>query len=333
MAMPERKKSRLWLWLLLTPLLLFGMLVLGLGALGSMASRGASSAGMQSMIHETRVARGSGGDVVHIDLEGVITAMGGGSSPSMTDWLEAQIAKAAADPNVVAIVVRVSSPGGEVTASDRIHNAIQKADRVKPVVAYLDTIAASGGYYAACGSRHIIAHPTSLTGSIGVIMQSINYQGLLDKVGLRFETFKSGAFKDMLSGSREATAEEKAYVQELVAETYDRFLTVVSEGREIPLDILRASTRADGRIFSGRDALEGGMADSNGFLEDAYAKARELADAPDAGVTRYRVRRSLLGALSMLSEAEASPPAIEVRLTPDLLPALQPGVPYFLYLP
>jgi len=287
---------------------------------------------MQSLIHETRVTRGSGGEIAHIDLEGVISSMSG-SSPSMVDWLEAQLAKAAADPKIVAIVVRISSPGGEVTASDRIHNAIQKADQRKPVVAYLDTIAASGGYYAACGARRIVAHPTSLTGSIGVIMQSINYEGLLDKVGLRFETFKSGAFKDMLSGSREATAEERAYVQSLVAETYDRFLTVVSEGRDIPIDDLRASPRTDGRIFSGRHALETGMADANGFLEDAYAAARELANTPNAGVIRYRPRRSLLGALSLLGESAATPPAVEVRLTPDLLPSLQPGVPYYLYLP
>lgn len=286
-------------------------------------------------IQEKTIVRGSTDRVVHIDLEGVITGAERGGGTSMVDDLQGQLKKALGDNKVKAIVIRINSPGGEVTASDRLHHLIQEANKVKPVVAYMDTIAASGGYYAACGARKIMAHPTTLTGSIGVIIAGINYSELLDKVGVSMESYKSGKFKDMLSGARPATDEERAYVNAMVRETYERFLEVVSASRGKPVDELRDSEVADGRIYSGRVAKEKGMVDATGFIEEAYAEAMNLAGIANATVIRYRPQFGLFSALGLMSTeaAKSSPARVELDVSNRLLPRLNPGVPYYLHLP
>lgn len=286
-------------------------------------------------IEEKTIVRGATERIVHIDLEGVITSATRGGGRSMVEDFQSQLRKAVADSKVKAIVIRINSPGGEVTASDRLHHLIQEAGKMKPVVAYMDTIAASGGYYAACGAGKIMAHPTTLTGSIGVIIAGIDYSELLGKVGVSMESYKSGKFKDMLSGARPATEEEKAYVNAMVRETYERFLEVVSASRGKPVDQLRDSEVADGRIYSGKDALAKGMVDANGFIEDAYAEAMKLGGITGATVVRYRPQFGLFSALGLMStEAGKSGTArVELDVSNRLLPRLQPGVPYYLHLP
>src|SRR5262249_4295077 len=149
----------------------------------------------------------------------------------------AQLKRAEEDDRVKAVILKVDSPGGEVMAADQIHNEIaqfQTRSR-KPVVASMGSLAASGGYYISAPCRWIIANELSITGSIGVIMSSWNYRGLMDKVGVLTQTYKSGKYKDMLSGSREPdsiTPEEKRMVQKLIDETFAKFKQVVSDGRE-----------------------------------------------------------------------------------------------------
>ena len=304
-------------------------LVLMIVAVASALKGGGTMGNETRQVTEQTIRRGGSDRVAQIDLEGVITGSGGRSGGSMVDQFARRLNAAVEDDSVKAIVVRIKSPGGEVTASDRLHQLIQRADERKPVVAYMDTIAASGGYYAACGTRHLMAHPTTFTGSIGVIMQSVKYGDLLEKVGVSMETYKSGEMKDLLSGNRETRPDEVVLVNELIGETYDRFLEVVAGNRGVEAASLRGSPFTDGRIFSGRQGLEGGFLDSNGFIEDAYDKAAELAGVSNPTVIRYQTRPNLLDLFDPFAESRSG--RLEIDLSERLLPKLQSGVPLYLH--
>jgi protease-4 len=182
----------------------------------------------------------------------------------------------AEDPAIRAVVVRVQSPGGVVGPTQEIHDAIRRArDRGKPVVASLGAIAASGGYYLAVAADRIVANPGTLTGSIGVLMQLAEVEGLLKKVGVHFEVIKAGRHKDIGNFARPMTTEERAILQALLDDIYDQFVNAVVEGRHLP----RAAVLelADGRVYSGRRAKELGLVDELGGLEDAVRAAGVLA--------------------------------------------------------
>ena len=277
----------------------------------------------------------TGPKIAHIDLEGMITSASTStfgltsSGESMVDRIKKQLDKAVENEEVKAIVLRINSPGGEVTASDTIYHAIQEANARKPVVVYMDSVAASGGYYAACGASEILANETTMTGSIGVIISTINYRELFGKVGLESQVFKSGKFKDLLSGGREMRPEEAELVQGMIMETYDKFVGIVAEAREIPVPKLKKDI-ADGRIFSGAKAKEVGLVDETGYIEDAYDRARELGKAPNAEVWRLNQSVSLLDALGMAQAQARTPERVEIDLSDRLLPRLQPGMVYLL---
>lgn len=287
-------------------------------------------------LREKLVSKGQGslpGKIVHLDLEGVISSMSTGglleeALPSV-DGIKQALQQAVADDEVKAIVLRVNSPGGEVTASDIIYNAVKKAAAKKPLVVYMDSVAASGGYYVACGATKVIASETTLTASIGVIMESMNYHELFGKVGLASQTFTSGAFKDTLSGARPMRDDEKIYVQALVNEMYDRFLGIVSEARKVPKDLLR-NTVADGRVVTGRQALAAKLVDQIGYIEDAYALAKELGKAPEATVVKYHSAPTFLDILGVSAHGAKAPAKIELDLTGGAHTKLQPGVMYYL---
>jgi len=271
--------------------------------------------------------------IVHLDLEGIISSMSAHGfleqALPTVDGIKRALAQAVADDEVKAIVLRVNSPGGEVTASDIIYNAVKKAATQKPVVVYMDSVAASGGYYVACGATKVIASETTLTASIGVIMESMNYHELFGKVGLGSQTFTSGAFKDTLSGARPMREDEKVYVQALVDEMYDRFLGIVSEARKVPKEVLR-KTVADGRVVTGRQALDAKLVDQIGYIEDAYALAKELGKAPEASVVKYHSAPTFLDALGVSAHHFQAPAKIELDLTGGAITKLQPGMMYYL---
>ncbi|MCB1231369.1 MAG: signal peptide peptidase SppA [Verrucomicrobiae bacterium] len=274
-----------------------------------------------------------GPKIAHIDLEGLITSAGdfgfGGSGVSMVERLKAELKQAIEEDEVKAIVLRINSPGGEVTASDTIYHAIQEANAKKPVVVFMDSVAASGGYYAACGASEIFANETTMTGSIGVIISTISYHQLLEKVGVEAQVFKSGQFKDLLSGTREMRPDEAELVQSMVMETYDKFVGIVAAAREIPEAKLRDGI-ADGRIFSGAKAKEIGLVDSTGYLEDAYARARELGKSPEAKVWKIRSPVSVFEALGMVKSPASPQNRIEIDFADRIVPRLQPGMVYLL---
>ena len=204
----------------------------------------------------------------------------------MVDDMRAALQQSSDDSRVKAIVLEIDSPGGEVTASDAIYSAVVKARDRKPVVVYMESLAASGGYYVSCGGKFLMANETTITGSIGVIIQTLNYEQLFNKVGLASVVFKSGKFKDMLNGARPITPEERELVQNFIMKTYDKFLGIVAKERKLPADLLR-NTIADGRILSGKEAFENRLIDGLGELDDAFGKAKELGNAPDAKVVKY----------------------------------------------
>ena len=243
--------------------------------------------------------------VVQIDLTGVISNDSLGGGESLVTRTKRALTQAVDDPAIKAIVLRIESPGGEVTASDTIYHAVQQANARKPVVVFMDSIAASGGYYIACGARKIVANPVTWTGSIGVVVQTL--------------------------GHRELTPEEESYLQSIVNQTYERFVSIVASARSISPEQLKASV-ADGRILTGAEALTQKLVDRNGYLEDAFQLAREEAGLKDAAVIHYSPPSSLLSDLGILSSLSSSPipSRIELDISDRILPRLQPGRVYLL---
>jgi protease-4 len=274
-----------------------------------------------------RGARGSFDKIAVITMRGLISSsLPGSVTDSMVDDMRAALQQARDDSRVKAIVLEIDSPGGEVTASDAIYSALVKTRARKPVVVYMDSLAASGGYYVSCGGKFLMANETTITGSIGVIIQTLNYEQLFNKVGLASVVFKSGKFKDMLNGARPITPDERELVQNFIMKTYDKFLGIVAKERNLPADLLR-NTIADGRILSGKEALEHKLIDGLGELDDAYYKAKELSNAPDAKVVKYGPPFSLTRFLRIFGESESK---IELQLPKQLLPQLESGRAYFL---
>ena len=272
-------------------------------------------------------ARASTDKIAIITMRGLISSsIPGNVSDSMVDDLRAALQQARDDSRVKAIVLEIDSPGGEVTASDEIYSAVVKTRARKPVVVYMDSLAASGGYYVSCGGRFLMANETTITGSIGVIIQTLNYEQLLNKIGLASVVFKSGKFKDMLNGARPITPEERELVQNFIMSTYDKFLGIVAKERNLPADLLRNSI-ADGRILSGKEALQNKLIDGLGELDDAFTKAKQLANAPDAKVVKYGPPFSLGRFLRLFGESESK---IELQLPKQLVPQLESGRAYFL---
>ena len=272
--------------------------------------------------------RGSDDKIAVITLRGMISSsLPGNVGDSMVDDMRLALQQARDDENVRAVVLEIDSPGGEVTASDTIYNWVVKTRQKKPVVVYMDSLAASGGYYVACGGKYLMANETTITGSIGVIIQTLNYEQLFNKIGLASVVFKSGKFKDMLNGARPVTPEEREFVQSFVMKTYDKFLGIVAQERRLAPDLLR-NTVADGRILSGKDALDNKLIDGVGQIEDAYAKAGELGNAPRATVVRYGPPFTFGRFLRAFGSANSS--KIELSLPRQLLPQLETGRAYFL---
>ena len=178
------------------------------------------------------------------------------------------------DPSVKAIVVRIDSPGGSVAPVQEIYSELEKLE--KPIVASMGGSAASGGYYVACAADTIIANPGTLTGSIGVIMQFTRMKGLYDKVGLEHQVIKSGQFKDTGSPFRTLTEEEQAVLQATVDDVYNQFVDTIAEARSNVLTRAEVVELADGRIFSGKQALDSKLLDQLGNLPDAIKIAGEL---------------------------------------------------------
>jgi protease IV len=189
--------------------------------------------------------------------------------------------------DVKAIILQVNSPGGGVVESAEIHDKIKEIQKEakKPVYVSMGSMAASGGYYVSAPADKIFASPETLTGSLGVIMQGINYSGLAEKYGVDFVTIKSGPYKDIMSPTREMTEEERKILQSMINNSYEGFVKVISEGRGMPVEAVKKI--ADGRIYDGRQAKELNLIDGFGYLDDVIEKVRKDKKLGDAQVVKY----------------------------------------------
>jgi len=297
---------------------------------------------------------GSHNKIAVITVDGIITShLANMAGNNMVDIIKAQLDRAADDDRVKAVILKIDSPGGEVMASDEIYKAIQDFQtsdpaehgkpgrKGKPVICSMGSLAASGGYYIAAPCRWIVANELTLTGSIGVIMHGWNYRGLMDKVGVAPMTYKSCKFKDMLSPDRstnEIPAEEHALVQALIDETYGKFTNVVGIGRYDAHVLNKKEGRpladnwadfADGRVVSGKRALEIGFVDQLGDFDDAVKKTESIANIHGANLIEYRERYDLANFLSMFGQ---SGQAHDIKLDLGLdIPKLRAGGMYFLW--
>jgi len=179
------------------------------------------------------------------------------------------------DPSIKAIIMRIDSPGGAVAPSQEIYEEVRKAVTKKKIVVSMGSVAASGGYYIAAPATRIVANPGTLTGSIGVIMEIPNFSGLMNKLGIKSEVVKSGRHKDIASVFRGIKKEDREILQNVLDNVHDQFILAVAEGRKM----LREDVRkiADGRIFTGEQALKVGLIDEIGNLEDAVKVAGKLS--------------------------------------------------------
>ena len=197
------------------------------------------------------------------------------------------------DPEVKAIILEVDSPGGGITPTDEVYHELmtfKKSDEERKVVVFVRDLAASGGYYVAMAGDWLIAQPTTVVGSIGVIMQTLNWKGLSDRIGISDTTIKSGDNKDLLNPFNETDPEQVKMLQEMVDRMHNRFKSIVAEGRNI--DVEHLNKLADGRIFSADQALELNLVDQIGYWDDAVNKTAELLGVHSVKVIRYYQKQS-----------------------------------------
>jgi protease-4 len=281
-----------------------------------------------------KTVEGTGGDkILIVNVTGIITDT---KEPGLFDRddnllarIKEELTLAAQDEHIKALVVRINSPGGTVTASDVIyHEIVTFKDRRKiPVVAVIMDVGASGGYYIAAGADKIVAHPTSVTGSVGVIMLRVSAEGLLQKIGVDASAIKSGAKKDIGSPFRPMTEEERAIFQSMINSFFSRFVEVVSKGRSLAPD--RMKVVADGRVLTGPQALDLGLVDKIGYLDDGIVMAKTMAGLKEARVVMYARQEAYKNNIYSLAEGTDNLAAL-ARL--DLMSLVRGGGPQFMYL-
>ncbi len=280
-ASAGRKRRAVWLWV-----------VGGLAALAVTWSAAACAlVGLSS--GQVGGSLALGGDAVAlIPLEGTIGAAGLTAGPAIDSAeIVRYVEQAEANRRIKAIVVYINSPGGTVVASAVMYRALREAE--KPVVVVMGDVAASGGYYVACGADRVIAHPATITGSIGVYGQLVNAADLLDTLGVEGIIVRGGNSKAIGNWFEHPTEEQLAIEQGIVDELHDLFIRAVAEGRE--MDEARVRELADGRPYTGQQALALGLVDSLGGMSDAIAAAAELAEIEgEPDIVEYRRAASLL---------------------------------------
>jgi protease-4 len=296
---PKRRSTTgLWIAVSLLGIGLAASLLLNLGLLAGLVASigGSSSSSFAEDEYPKLTERWSFGDgdvkAVRIALNGVImressSGLFGPARDKIGDVLQ-QIRAAANDPHVKAIIMEVNSPGGAVTPSDEIYAALMNfkaSKKGRTVVVHMSDLAASGGYYVAAAGDWLIAEPTTVLGSIGVIMQAMNWKTLSEKIGLSAVTIKSGDNKDLLNPFNEVKPAQVALLQNLIDKMYDRFSGLVATSRNIDAEQLR--TLADGRVFTADEALQHGLIDEVGYWDAAVRRVAKLLDEPSVKVVRY----------------------------------------------
>jgi protease-4 len=266
-------KSTKWFLIIFTILIVigFGSLMLLYGIVSSFGER------------TEVVTTGSGSKIGVVELQGVITS---------SEDVVRQLKKYREDRSIKAILLRVDSPGGGVVASQEMYEEVKKARAEKPVVVSMGALAASGGYYVSCGASRLVANRGTLTGSIGVISEFLQLQAALDKLGVSVKTIKSGKLKDSGSITRKMTVEDEQYFQQLMDNVHRQFIEVVETERH--MDHNEVVKIADGRVFTGEQAVNNGLVDTLGTFEDAIQITAKLAGiSGEPSLVKERKRRSI----------------------------------------
>lgn len=272
--------------------------------------------------------------IVVLDVDGVIQDTGEAASLFSSGGYNhkgfmKKLQQVKDDQTVKALIIRVNSPGGGVVESAEIHDKIKEiqAETKKPVYISMGSMAASGGYYISAPADKIFASPETMTGSLGVIMQGINYSGLAEKYGVDFVTIKSGPYKDIMSPSREMTEEERKILQSMINNSYEGFVKIISEGRHIPVD--QVKKMADGRIYDGRQAKELNLIDGFGYLDDVIDTLEKDYKLKGAQVVRYTEN---LGFGSMFSMSAQKFLGNDIEMAGVMKLLSQPNSPRLMYL-
>ena len=241
---------------------------------------------------EAIIEEGMGRDKIAVlTLDGVIQDTGNVSSLFSSGYnhqfFMSQLTKIYEDPNVKGVVLKVNTPGGGVVESADIYDGLIEIQEEKGIPLYVSMggMAASGGYYVSAPADKIFVNRETITGSIGVIMESVNYAKLAEKYGIDFNTIKTGPYKDIMSGSREMKEEEREMLQEMINDSYERFVEIIVEGRD--MNTAEVKKVADGRIMNGRQAIEAGLADDYGKPQDVIAAIKEDHNLESATVFEY----------------------------------------------
>lgn len=321
--------KKAWIWITVVSGFLFLLLVGGLIIAFVSAVEEAGGSGVMRDWDEEIVKEGGHDRILLLHVDGVImpgiadTAFGAAGTSS--DEMLAQLDQAMEDDTLKGIIVRVNSPGGDVVASDEIYRKLLqvKEETNLPLVFSFGSTAASGGYYIATAGDKIVSNPLTVTGSIGVIMSSYNYRELADKVGVKEVIIKSGDLKDIGSGMREMTEEEKNVLQSVVNDSFDRFIEVIATGRDLTEEKVR--DLADGRIYTGQQAKELALVDELGTLEDAIGVTEEMAGIHNATVVRYAERFNFSSLFRVASQQMSGR---QVQSVAEMLEMKPPGLMY-----
>ena len=267
------------------------------------------------------------------DVEGTILDTGdqtsilsGASTYNHRSFLD-KLDMAAKDKNIKGVILRINSPGGGVLESAEVYDKILEVKAAgKPVYVSMGSMAASGGYYISAPADKIFASNETLTGSLGVIMQGYNYEKLAEKYGVQFETIKSGPYKDIMSPTREMTAEERKILQTMVDNMYNEFVRVIADGRGMSEKEVRKL--ADGRVYDGRQAKQVKLVDEIGRLDDVVASMKKDLNVKDAQVIRYKDDTSLNSLLNMSAQKVMGVDMEKAMLTKVLTSSNSPRLMY-----
>ncbi len=271
-------------------------------------------------LEEHVLREGDEGKVAILEIRGSISGDASGGllsrQSNTVKEVESRLEVIQSDPEISAVVLLISSPGGEVTACDLIYHMLEEfKERNIPLLASIREIGASGGYYIASVCDEIYANPTSIVGSIGVILQSVNFSGLMKKVGVEMNSVHSGAFKDLGSPYKPINEEHQKVLKTIVDSMYERFLDVVDKGRD-QLNRDQVKALADGKVFPANLAKENGLIDKVGYLKDVVQRAGELAGVSQPSIVTYTQGRGVAGAIGLNSDV---PPAkVGLNLSLDL---------------